>query len=279
MKPVDRPVSSHPEFDTNTALYCVLGRPVSHSKSPVIHNAAFRKAGVNAVYLAFEPSSIEQAVKAIRCFAIQGASVTIPFKETVMAHLDWMAPLAQQIGAVNTIVNDNGVLKGYNTDCRAAIDPILSYGGLKNKWVCVVGAGGAARAVVHGASNEGAKIIVTNRTREKGRRLAQEVGGQFVASENAADIHADVVINTTSVGMFPDSDAISFPEKALRPGMVVMDVVYTPVVTRLLKSASARGCIVIDGAAMFIAQAAAQFRLWTGLNPDIELMRHTIVKI
>ncbi len=267
-----------PVFDTGTALYCVLGRPVGHSKSPAIHNSAFRKAGVNAVYLAFEPSSIEQAVKAMRSLSIQGASVTIPFKERVMAHLDWVAPLAQQIGAVNTIVNDNGMLKGYNTDCRAAIDPILFHGGLNGKRVCVVGAGGAARAVVHGAANEGAKIIVTNRTQDKGRRLAQEVGGQFVPPEKAADIHADVVINTTSIGMHPKTNAISFPETALRPEMVVMDVVYTPVETRLLNAASARGCAVIDGATMFIAQAAAQFKLWTGMDPDIELMRQEIVK-
>ncbi|WDP88255.1 MAG: shikimate dehydrogenase [Desulfobacter sp.] len=268
---------THCLIDTSTALYCVLGRPVAHSKSPAVHNRAFREEKINAVYLAFEPENIEKAVMSIKTLSIRGASVTIPFKESVMAYLDWIDPLGLEIGAVNTIVNEDGVLKGYNTDCRAAIDPILGLGSIRDKRVCIVGAGGAARAVAHGAAKEGAKIIVTNRTQEKGLDLADRVSGEFVPAKEAEDIQADVVINTTSLGMVPNDQVLSFSEKALRPGMLVMDVVYAPMDTCLLKTARSKGCTTIDGLTMFLAQAAAQFTLWTGRIPDIELMRKDIL--
>lgn len=265
-----------PAIDPSTTLYCVLGSPVKHSKSPALHNTAFKENHINAVYLAFEPDDIANAVVSIRTLGIRGASITIPFKESVMDHLDWIDPLAQKIGAVNTIVNDKGHLKGYNTDCRAAIDPVLKYG-IRNKRICIVGAGGAARAVAFGAAEKGGKITITNRTREKGKTLARLVGGEFIGPEAASGIRADVVINTTSVGMDPDHEALSFPAAALHKDMVVMDVVYTPMETKLLKTATQKKCITIDGLTMFLAQAAAQFRLWTGIKPDIELMRKAVV--
>lgn len=264
------------KIDTSTRLYCVLGNPVAHSKSPAVHNIALKDKQINGVYLAFEPDDICNAVLSIRTLGISGASVTIPFKESVMAHLDWIDPLAQKIGAVNTIVNENGYLKGYNTDCRAAIDPILKYG-IRDRRICIVGAGGAAKAVAFGAAEQGGTIIITNRTREKGLDLADRLGAEFVPAEDAGNIRADVVINTTSLGMDPNPEILSFPSEALTPGMVVMDVVYTPMETCLLKTAKEKQCITIDGLTMFLAQAAAQFRLWTGVEPDIELMRNAAI--
>jgi len=263
-------------IDTSTALYCVLGNPVAHSQSPVIHNGAFQDKNINAVYLAFAPDDIQDGVTAIRSLGIKGASVTIPFKESVMDHLNWIDPMALDIGAVNTLVNEDGILKGYNTDSRAGVVPLLDYG-IQGKRVCIVGAGGAARAVAHGVAREGGKIIITNRTREKGSDLAARVNGEFVSSEDAIHIRADVVINTTSLGMDPHSELLSFPKTALHPGMVVMDVNYTPLDTVLLKTARQKGCVVIDGLSMFLAQAAAQFRLWTGIQPDMELMRQQVL--
>ncbi len=265
-------------IDTATALYCVLGNPVAHSLSPVIHNGAFRDNNLNAVYLAFAPEDIRDAVRAIRTLNIQGASVTLPFKESVMDHLDWIDPMALDIGAVNTLVNEKGILKGYNTDSSAAVAPLLDHG-IKGKRVCIVGAGGAARAVAHGVAREGGYLIITNRTREKGMDLAASVNGNFVPAEEAEQITADVVINTTSLGMAPHKEVLSFPGRALYPGMVVMDVVYTPLETRLLKTAKENGCIPIDGLSMFLAQAAAQFRLWTGIEPDNELMRKQVLQV
>jgi len=264
-------------IDTLTALYCVLGNPVAHSLSPVIHNRAFRDKHLNAVYLAFAPDDIREAVTAIRTLNIRGASVTIPFKESVMDYLDWIDPMASDIGAVNTLVNEGGVLKGFNTDSSAAVAPLLDHG-IQGKRVCIIGAGGAARAVAHGVSREGGNIIIINRSRKKGIDLAYKVNGEFVPAEEAEKIKADVVINTTSLGMAPNHKILSFPGKALYPGMVVMDVVYTPLDTVLLKTAKEKKCIVIDGLSMFLAQATAQFRLWTGIEPDIELMRKQVLQ-
>lgn len=263
-------------IDADTRLYCVFGNPVRHSKGPVIHNAAFKNKQINAVYLAFEVQDAAGAAKAVRTLDIQGASVTIPFKESIMEHLDWIDPTAQAIGAVNTIVNDDGVLKGYNTDCQAAVAPLFPFG-IPGKTVCIVGAGGAARAVAHGIAAQHGDIIITNRTAQKGIALAESVNARFIPADDMASIQADVVINTTSIGMTPRADNISFPSDALSAGMVVMDVVYTPLRTRLLETAEQKGCTTIDGLAMFIAQAAAQFELWTGMTPDVDLMRNTIL--
>ena len=260
-----------------TALYCVLGNPVSHSKSPVVHNAAFKDKGIDAAYLAFAPDNIRDAVTAVRTFNIRGASVTIPFKEVIREHLDWIDPGAEEIGAVNTVVNKHGRLMGYNTDCDAAVAPLRKFG-INGKKICIVGAGGAARAVAHGIAREGGQIIIVNRTPAKGVELADRVEGIFVPVEKAGEIKADVIINTTSLGMEPDTETLSFPEQAIEKGMVVMDVVYTPVETRLLKTARSRNCATVDGLSMFIAQAAAQFKLWTGMEPDTELMRQTVLK-
>ena len=266
---------------STTTLYCVLGNPVVHSKSPLIHNAAFKHLGIDAAYLAFSPDHTKAAVRttmdAIRTLNIGGASVTIPFKEAVMPHLDTIDTMAKRIGAVNTIVNREGRLEGYNTDCEAAIAPLRPFG-IRGKTVCIVGAGGAARAVAHGIADEGGKVIIVNRTAEKGRALAERIDGTFVPTELAADVDAQVVINTTSLGMAPNTEALSFPEEALHPGTVVMDVVYTPMDTCLLKTARAKGCTTIDGLSMFVAQAAAQFTLWTGQHPDTELMKRTVLE-
>ncbi|MBA3012321.1 MAG: shikimate dehydrogenase [Proteobacteria bacterium] len=262
----------------STDLYCVLGNPVSHSQSPLVHNISFRGNHINAVYLAFEPSDIGMAVRSIRTLNIKGASITIPFKETIMAHLDEIDSQAREIGAVNTVVNQNGRLLGFNTDSKAAIDPLLSHG-IKGRTICIVGAGGAARALAHGISNQGGKLVVTNRSPQKGAALAKEFKGRFLPMDQMDTIKADVVINTTSLGMYPDHlEALPFPTQNLRAGMVVMDVVYTPVNTRFLTIAQEKGCITIDGLSMFVAQAAAQFELWTGQKPDITPMRNAVLK-
>ena len=262
-------------IDALTQLYCVFGNPARHSKGPVIHNAAFKNKGINAVYLAFEVQDAARVAQAVRSLDIKGASVTIPFKESIMKYIDWIDPAAKAIGAVNTLVNENGVLKGYNTDCQAAVAPLVPFG-ISGKIVCIVGAGGAARAVAHGIAAQNGDIIITNRTEQKGQALAEAVNARFIPAKEMVNIQADVVINTTSIGMIPKADGLSFPPEALTSEMVVMDVVYTPLRTRLLDAAEQKGCTTIDGLSMFIAQAAAQFELWTGIPPDTDLMRNTI---
>lgn len=265
-------------ISASTELYCVLGSPVSHSQSPLVHNLSFRKKKINAVYLAFEPPDIAKGILSIRTLGIKGASITIPFKETIMDFLDEVDPRAREIGAVNTVVNRDGRLLGYNTDHKAAVDPLIPHG-IKDKTICIIGAGGAARAVAHGILEEGGHLIITNRSQKKGAALATEVKGQFVPMDQMEAIKADIVINTTSLGMYPHHlEDSPFPVQNLVPGMVVMDVVYTPLNTRLLSVAREKGCTTIDGLSMFVAQAAAQFELWTGLKPDTQAMRDAVLE-
>lgn len=259
-----------------TRLYCVLGSPVIHSKSPLIHNQAFGDNDIDAVYLAFEPTGIEAAVAAIRHMPIHGVSVTIPFKEQVMEYLDWIDDEARAIGAVNTIVNQDGKLLGYNTDSRAAIHPLVPFG-ITEKTVLVIGAGGAARAVAYGIHQRRGRMIVSNRSEEKGRALAEEYDARFVPMADIETLTPDFIINTSAMGMEADDSRLSCPESCLSPGCVVMDVVYTPLETRLVALARSRGCTAIDGLTMFVEQGAAQFELWTGIRPDPEKMRQAVL--
>ncbi|MFN2356597.1 MAG: shikimate dehydrogenase [Desulfotignum sp.] len=260
----------------DTQLFCVLGNPVSHSKSPLVHNRAFADNGINAVYLAFAPQDIGQAVEAIRQLHIQGASITIPYKQIVMHHLDWVDDQARAIGAVNTIVNQDGRLLGYNTDSQAAILPLTSFG-IAEKNVLVIGAGGAARAAAFGIHGHKGRLTITNRSREKGRALAMDYDARFVPLDTINGLCFDIIINTTSMGMDPYADVLSCPAECLTPDTVVMDVVYSPLETRLIRLARKKGCTAIDGLAMFVAQAAAQFELWTNMYPDVEKMRQTVL--
>ncbi len=290
-------------IDSNTSLYAVFGNPVRHSKSPLMHNACFAHHGINAAYLAFEIKDISKGLNAVRELNIKGASVTIPFKTDIMDGLDIIDDSALQIGAVNTIINKNGTLTGHNTDCQAAITPlnsILKHKGIKNKKVCIIGAGGAARAVAYGIFKEQGNIIILNRSEKSGKTLAGKVNGHFIPmdpkdnkSENKNRTNIipinenlgkeiekdtiDILINTTSVGMFPKIDVQPFPSKYLHSDMIVMDIVYNPIKTKLLIAAEQKGCKIIDGLSMFIYQGAAQFKLWTGITPDFELMRTAVM--
>lgn len=264
-------------INSSTYLYCVLGSPVKHSKSPLIHNKAFSDNRINAVYLAFEPRDIGQAVQSIRTLGIRGASVTLPFKEEVMKYLDWIDEEALAMGAVNTLVQEDGQLKGYNTDSKAAVNPLRAFG-IKNKTVCIIGAGGAAKAVAYGISKRQGRLIIANRTHQKGRDLADRFQGQFIPLDKLSTLEADIVINTTPLGMEPHLEEIPFPGQGLKSGMVVMDAVYTPLNTRLISTAREKGCQTVDGLSMFVAQGAAQFKLWTGIEPDLETLRRIVLE-
>ncbi len=184
------------------------------------------------------------------------------------------------MGAVNTVVNQQGRLLGYNTDSKAALDPLLPYG-IEDKTICILGAGGAARAMAHGIADKKGRLIIINRSREKGAALAAEYNAQFIPFDRIDKIDTiapDVVINATSLGMHPHGKDLAFPAQYLKPGMVVMDLVYTPLETSLLSIAREKGCITIDGLSMFIAQAAAQFELWTHVKPDTNHMRKAVLE-
>jgi shikimate dehydrogenase len=264
-------------IDAHTQLYGVLGNPVGHSLSPAMHNAAFERVGFNGVYTAFEVSDLPAAIAAIRALNIRGCSVTIPHKVAVMALLDEIDPLARRIGAVNTIVNDGGRLTGLNSDSPGAMAALLEKTPVAHRHAAVIGAGGAARALAHGIVSHGGRLTIVNRSPEKGRRLARELDGDFCSPADFSGVGVDILINTTPVGMVPDIDRMPVGHAGLRPGMTVMDIVYNPLETRLLKAARDAGCTVVDGVAMFVHQGAIQFERWTGQKAPIQLMKKTVL--
>jgi len=271
-------INSSTQIDSTTKLFGVFGNPVAHSLSPAMHNRAFAFKGYNGVYLPFCVEHIEPAVAAVRTLGIKGVSVTLPHKVGVMACLDRLDPLAEHIGAVNTIVNADGILTGYNTDCYGAVSALKQRIDIKGKGVAVIGAGGAARAIGWGVKDAGANVMVVNRSAENGEQLAADLSTTFVPLEKVEGLSADVLINTTPMGMHPHIDEMPVPAGIFQKGMVVMDIVYTPLDTKFLKQARAAGSEIVDGLNMFVLQGARQFELWTGLEAPIDVMRKAVLE-
>ncbi|PIE57192.1 MAG: shikimate dehydrogenase [Desulfobulbus propionicus] len=266
-----------------TKLFGILGNPVTHSLSPTMHNACFRSLGINGVYVPLPSTDAKQAIRGMRNLGVAGASVTYPFKEEVIGHLDEVDRLARQIGAVNTIVFSPGedgrrTAKGYNTDWQGSNRALESTLELKGKIALVLGAGGAAKAVGFGLKAAGAEVIICNRTVKNGVDLAKWLDCGFVASEELDMVRADILINTTSVGMEPYPRDIPINPRILDRFETVMDIVYAPLTTRLLEEAATRGCRTIDGLAMLLHQGAAQFEIWTGQRPEVAVMRRAMLE-
>ena len=265
-------------MDAQTELYGVIGNPVRHSLSPMIHNGAFRRLGWNAVYLAFEVKNVEEALRGIRGLGVRGVSVTIPFKTEVLPFLDKIEGLAKKVGAVNTIINRRGRLIGYNTDCEGALEALEEKMDLRGKRVVLLGAGGAARAIGFGLKERGVPLIVVNRSKERGWALSKELRCNYLPISSLArmkegELEADILINATSLGMVPRDGETPIPKKFLKKGMVVMDIVYEPLQTRLLREAKEKGCVTVDGLEMLIRQGMAQFEIWTGRRLKIGEIR------
>ena len=263
-------------IDQYTELYGVLGNPVRHSLSPLMFNAAFTHENINAVYLAFESVDVEGAIKGMRALGIKGMSVTIPHKSSVIPLLDEIDPLANDIGAVNTVVNKGGRLIGYNTDAAGALMALEDAVEVTGKNCIIVGAGGAARAIGYILKKHDVNIAVANRSEERGRMLANSLGSRYINLEQLENENPDILINTTPVGMTPNAGSCPVPENVLKQGMTVMDIIYNPRRTKLLNIASDRGCRVVDGLGMFIYQGAEQFRLWTGQEAPVKLMKRKV---
>ncbi len=275
------------DIDTKTQFCGVIGKPVGHSLSPAIHNAAFRALGLNFVYLAWQVDTIGDAVKGLRALGnFRGASVTIPHKVAAMQFLDHVEPTAKQIGAINTIVADKGELSGYNTDATGALRALREGGvELKGRRIVVLGSGGAARAIaVALAADSGVENLTLLGIEDSERtRLAQDVRSVGVAT--VEDSHLDeaalrrvlpdshVLIHCTPVGMSPKSDSTCVPASLLHSGLAVMDIVYNPRETQLLKDAKFAGCKTIPGLEMFLNQAVTQFELWTNQAAPVAVMR------
>ena len=251
------------DIDTSTSLFCVIGNPISHSLSPVMHNSAFADTGYKGVYLAFNVKDVASAVAGIRGLGIKGVSVTIPHKLTVMEFLDEIDESAIKIGAVNTIINRQGKLFGSNTDYLGATNALLEKTSIKDKDVIMIGAGGAARAIGYGILSEGGRLTIVNIIEDEGKQLARDLGVKYYPLQEYKDYDCQILINATPIGMDPNIDE--------------MDVVYNPLKTRLLKEAEDIGCITIGGVSMFVHQGVAQFELWTGKKAPVDVMRKTVL--
>ena len=268
-------------INAHTELYGIIGNPVRHSLSPVIHNGAFRRMGLNAVYLAFEVNRLKEAVSGIRELGIRGLSVTIPFKTEILPYLDATEGVAGKIRAVNTLAVVGHRLVGYNTDCSGALEALEEKVDLKGRKVILLGAGGAARAIGFGLKEKGCEVVIFNRSVDRAEFLARELRCRYHPLSSIKEMDGDLLINATSVGMVPLDGESPVPKEVLREAMVVMDIVYWPLKTRLLRDAGERGCVTIDGLEMLARQGAAQLDIWTGRRQEIGQIKedlHSILK-
>jgi shikimate dehydrogenase len=260
------------------AIFALFGNPVAHSLSPLMHNAAFQKMGIDATYCACRGEDLEEAIEKIKKLPLRGVSVTIPFKTAVIPYLDEIDASAQEIGAVNTIWHDDtGRLKGYNTDWIGMVRNLEESLEIKKKSFAILGAGGTARAAVFGIRQRGGTPVIVNRTPERGEKLAKEFGVPFYPLAQVKGIKADCLINTTPIGMAPDRKKSPLARDIIGRFRWVMDCIYNPLKTQLLKDAEEAGCMAINGLGMFVHQGAEQIRIWTGKEPPVELMREVVL--
>jgi shikimate dehydrogenase len=276
----------------HTRLLAVLGHPVGHSLSPAIHNAALRSQGVDAVYLAFdvEPADLAAALDGLRAVGFWGANVTVPHKERAAELVDSLDPLASRVGAINTIANQEGRMRGYNTDIAgfAAALEVVRPAGATGARCLVAGAGGAARAVVAALTSGGAADVqIFNRTTSRAEqlcRLAEGWGGAPCKVVQAGDLpqiaaQADVIVNATSVGLGSLVKESPIPVDILDSHHIVLDLVYGPERTELVRGALRQGAVAVDGREMLVMQAASSYQLWTGIDAPIDVMRANVEKV
>jgi shikimate dehydrogenase len=275
-----------------TRVCGIIGDPVEHTLSPVMHNAAFHQMNLDFIYLPFRVrrEDLEGALEGMIALNIRGLNVTLPHKIAVMPLLEEIDDLARRIGAVNTIVNDAGTLKGYNTDA-SGFRQALAAGNinLTGKNVLVLGAGGAARSIAFVLADRGARITLLNRSPGPARALAEWLTFTFRREVEAVDLNvqnleaalekADALVNTTSVGMVPEQNATLVPQQMLHKGLSVIDIVYNPVKTRLLREAESAGSRTLSGLDMLVRQGAAAFELWVGEKAPVEEMRRAAAKV
>ena len=283
-------------INEKTELFGVIGDPVCHSLSPAVFNACFKAQGINGLYLPIQvgggQAEFDEFISNLvnnadnGGFGFGGFSVTLPHKAHALEHVtrvgEFLEPLAADIGAVNTLkLGIGGRVSGYNTDYAGAMGALCAVMGIEKHQlhkvsVVMVGAGGVGRAVAAGLAEVGARLTIYNRTVEKAAALAEEFNCKYAGLGELEEMDAEVIINCTSIGMHPETDASPVPQECLKEGMTVFDTVYNPLDTLLLKQAKEAGAKTVDGAEMFVRQAMAQFKLFTGEKADEDVMRKTV---
>ncbi len=281
------------DISGKTRICALIGDPVEHTLSPAMHNAAFSELGLDYVYVAFgvKPGGLAGAVNGMRSLGMRGWNVTIPHKINIIPLLNKLDPLAEKIGAVNTVVNNDGVLTGHNTDATGFLQALLEKGiEPGGKKIAIMGAGGAARAVSFILADRGAYPVILNRKEglSRAENLAERISKEFnievssmeLTKENLGRVldDAGILVNATSVGMSPNNDLSPSPAELLNADLIVYDIVYNPVRTRLLKDAEAAGATTIGGIDMLVWQGIMAFEKWTGQKPPFDLMKNQAMK-
>jgi len=279
------------EISGRTRVCGIIGDPIEHSLSPVMHNAAFQKLNLDFVYVAFrvKKNELREAILGARSLDVHGLNVTMPHKNAVMKYLDEIDSTTRLIGAVNTILNDKGRLIGYNTDGAGALKALKEKGvGPEGKRLLLLGAGGAGKAIAFYVAQEVDELKIFNRTTPKAEKLAQllrkEFGKKIDGNSLSAEIvkdeleDADILINATSVGMHPDVNRSLVDPSWLRPDLCVMDIVYNPIETKLVKDARLMGAKVVSGIEMLVFQGAASFEIWTDHQAPVKVMKEAVLK-
>ncbi len=274
-----------------TKVCGIIGDPIEHTMSPAMHNVAFESLGLDYAYLAFRvrKEALKNAIAGLKALGIAGLNVTIPHKVDIMPLLDKLEPLAGKMGAVNTIVNEDGILTGYNTDAPGFLQALKSNGiEPGGKKIVILGAGGAAKGISFILAEAGASLVVLNRTLSRAEELAaqmarfrhQDLKAMALSEANLAKAlgGADVLVNTTSAGMVPEADRTPVPAGLLRAGITVFDIVYNPLETRLLREAKAAGARTINGLDMLVWQGALAFEMWTGQKAPFAVMKQAAIK-
>lgn len=267
------------KISARTKICLVIGSPKTQSLSPIMHNAGYRKLGIDDqfIYLSAEvkPKNLKMAMDGIKVLEIKGVSITMPHKQDIMKYLDKISEEAKTIGAVNTVVNRKGKLIGYNTDWIGALQALEQKTNLKGKGVTVIGAGGVARAIIYGLKKKKAEVTIFNRSLEHARKLAQKFNCKYYGLDSLKEAqNSDIIINATSVGMNEDKSPIE--KKFLRGNHIIFDVVYSPKETSLIKDATQKGAKIVYGYEMLLYQGVAQFELYTGMKAPIETMRKAL---
>ncbi len=278
------------KITAKTKMCIIIGNPVEHSLSPAMHNAGYEKLDIEDQFVftgaTVKAESLKDVIKAVRAMGIHGLTCTIPHKIKVMKYLDEVDDVAKKIGAVNTVVNQNGKLKGYNTDWLGIVNPLKKYGSLKGKKAAVIGAGGAAHAMVYGLLKEDAQVTIFNRTVKKAFDLIESLklkNGTSVSFVSSADLShiegvadCDIILNATNLGMGEHEKKTPVPKKFIQKHHIVFDAVYVPYETRFLREAKEKGAKIIHGTEMLLHQGLAQFELYTGKKAPEDAMRKVL---
>lgn len=263
--------------NTKSPTLCISIAKQSGMFGTIVHNAGYEALKLNFIYKAFSVTKLEDAIRGVKAFGIKGCSVSMPYKEKVIKYLDKLDPLAKKVGAVNTIVNDDNTLVGYNTDVIGVTECLKKFNKYKKEKILVIGAGGMARAVLVALENlKFSNIALTNRTKKNGINLINKFDFEYIPWMDKDKFKPNFIINATSIGMYPNSSMIPISKDVIKQSKIIVDVVTNPPETKLIKFAKRNDKIVISGLDLALHQALSQFKLYTGQNPPKTKMQKAI---